>query len=571
MNTELLLNKYPKLLTYSDERLHNYFKERINYFFFNLTRKDKRPLYHLYLEFNYTLNLLKNTLTINKYNEPWLIYLDLFYCLIGQTRDITYGKGERDASYILIYTFYDYYPILAIYALYSFVIPHGDNIHNNACYGSWKDIPYFCNFIRCFMNKFEHPLIEICIEMLNNQLIKDEFNLKNNITNVSTVAKWIPREKKKFDWLFDKLVINWSNKTNPYILKYWNNNYQFYSALSKCKKLYRTTISTINKSIDTVEIKLCQRNNDNIIPKNVPIHHLYKHFDYYCSNNYSSPINSDLFQKYIISNNYSINKKYNFFSYNSLPIRHIIKKAVIYAMYSTYECKKYYKEINLLNAIWSKFINFISIGDIGHIIPFIDVSLNMFNHNSDSFYISIALAIIISQKSLHPNRIIAVDKFPIWINLKNKLNLVSIVKEIVDTTFFIKNTECNFTNAIKMFQDEFFNSNLDNHINNFTVVFISNFNNFNNSLYLQLSSYFHDKYIPFFVFWNLSNKSNCSIPLHNSNNKIAFLSGYSMNLLNYLKDIKSLQYSYPAYYIITQILFSPRYFYLSNYLRTRLK
>jgi len=567
MNTENLLNKYPKLLTYSDERLHNYFKERINYFFFNLTRKDKRPLYHLYLEFNYTLNLLKNTLTINKYNDSWTIYLDLFYCLIGQTRDIKYGKGERDASYILIYTFFDYYPTLAIYALYSFVIPNGDNIYNT-CYGSWKDIPYFCNFIRCFMNKFEHPLIEICVEMLNNQLIKDELNLKNN-TNISMVAKWIPREKKKMDWLFDKLVINWSNKTFPHILKYWKNNYQFYSALSKCKKIYRTTISTMNKFIDTVEIKLCQRNNDNIIPKNVPIHHLYKHFDYYCSNNYSSPMNSDLFQKYIISNNCSINKKYNFFSYNSLPIRHIIKKAVIYSMYSTHKCNKYHKEINLLNDIWSKFINFISIGDIGHIIPFIDVSLNMFNHNSDSFYISIALAIIISQKSLHPNRIIAVDKFPIWINLKNKHNLVSIVKEIVDTTFFIKNTECNFKDAIKLFQDKFFDSNLDNHINNFTVVFISNF--YNNSLYLQLSSYFHDKYIPFFIFWNLSNKYNCSIPLHNNNNKIAFLSGYSMNLLNYLKDLKSLHYPCPAYHIITQILFSPRYFYLSNYLSRCLK
>ena len=564
MNTEKLLNKYPKLLTYSDERLHNYFKERINYFFFNLTRKDKQPLYNLYLEFNYTLNLLKNTLTINKYNDSWIIYLDLFYCLIGQTRDITYGKGERDASYILIYTFYDYYPTLAIYALYSFVNRKGDGNISNNCYGSWKDIPYFCNFIRCFMNKIEHPLIEICVEMLNDQLIKDELNLKNN-TNISMVAKWIPREKKKMDWLFDKLVINWSNKRVPHILKYWKNNYQFYAALSKCKKIYRTTISTINKLIDTVEIKLCEQNYDNIIPRNVPINHLYKHFDYYCSNNYSSPMNSHLFQKYIISNNYDINQIRNSFSFNTLPIRYIIKKAVIYSMYSTYKYKKYYKEIKLLNSIWSKFVKSISIGDIGHIIPFIDVSLNTFNHNSDSFYISIALAIIISQKSLHPNQIIAIDKIPIWIKLKNNLSLVSIVKKIVDTTFFIKNTESNVSSAIKLFRDEFFYSKLDNHINKFTVVFISNFNN--DSLYIQLSSYFHDKYIPFFIFWNLSNNYNCSIPLHNNNNKIAFLSGYSMNLLNYLKDLKSLHYSYPAYHVITQILFSSRYFYLSNYLR----
>tara|TARA_B110000967_G_C18901289_1_gene575417 strand:- start:1241 stop:2959 length:1719 start_codon:yes stop_codon:yes gene_type:complete len=572
MNTEISLNKFPKLFDFSNERLHIYFKERLIYFFYNLTRKDRQSLYNIHLELNYTFGLLKNILINTKYNDSWVVYLDLFYCLIGQTRDITNGKGERDASYMLIYTFYSYYPTLAIYALYRFVIPIGIK-SNNTCYGSWKDIPYFCEFIHTFANTLDHPLIEQCVEMLNNQLIKDERKLLNNNTDISNVAKWIPREKKKLDWLFDRLVINWSNKRHPHILKYCNDNYQFFSALAKCKKLYRTTNSTINKIINTTEIKLCEREYDDIIPHNVPIQHLYKHFDYYCSNNFFSPINSDLFQEYIISNNHFNNHFFKPYSYNYLPIADIIEKAFTYSNFSTKHFNKYKKEIYLLNVVWSKFIDFISFGDIGHVVPFIDVSINIFKDNPDSYYTSVALAIIISQKSLYANRIIAIDKNPIWINLDNKHDLVSMVKEINDITFSMRNTEGKISNAIELFRDGVFESNCDNHINNFTLVIISNFYNIHNdeSLYTRLSSLFHYNYIPFFVFWNVSNKFNCSIPLHSNNDKIAFLSGYSMNLLLYLKQLPFLHEVHPSYHIITQILFSPRYFYLSNYLRTQLK
>lgn len=569
MNTEVSLDKFPKLFTISNERLHNYFKERIVYFFFNLTRKNKRPLYELHLEFNDTLIILKNTLS-NNYDEQWVIYLDLFFCLIGQTRDIINGKGERDAAYMLIYTFYNYYPTLAIHALYSFVVPIGKN-SNNICYGSWKDIPFFCEFIRTFTNTFEHPIIECCIEMLNNQLIKDENNLLINNTNISNVAKWIPREKKKLDWLFDRLVIDWTNKRHPSILKYWKNNYQYYSALTKCKQLYRRTNSHINKYINTTEIKLCSKDFDNIIPPNVPIQHLCKYFDYYCSNNYNKSINSEIFQQYLISNTQFNNKSFNNYSHNYFPITHIIKKAIFYANSSTNIINKHHKEIKILNSLWSKFIHFISIGNLGHIIPFIDVSFNIFNDNQESYYTSIALAIIISQKSLCKNRIIIMGTTPRWVNLNNELNLVSIVKLINDTTFSIKNTKCNFNNAIQLFRDDLFNS-YDN-CNNFTVVIISNFYNeyYNDSLYTTLSSYFHSNYIPFFIFWNLSNKFNCVIPLHKDNDKIAFLSGYSNNLLTYLEHLKSLHDSHTSYHLITRILFSPRYFYLSNYLRNILK
>jgi hypothetical protein len=47
-------------------------------------------------------------------------YIDYFIFLIKliiYTRDIFVGKGERDLTYMMIYTLYTQFPILAIYTL----------------------------------------------------------------------------------------------------------------------------------------------------------------------------------------------------------------------------------------------------------------------------------------------------------------------------------------------------------------------------------------------------------------------------------------------------------------------
>ena len=60
----------------------------------------------------------------------------LLYKLIGQTRDIVYGKGEYDLSYAQIYIWWQFYPILSYFAFQTFVWEYT----SHHPYGSWKDI-----------------------------------------------------------------------------------------------------------------------------------------------------------------------------------------------------------------------------------------------------------------------------------------------------------------------------------------------------------------------------------------------------------------------------------------------
>ena len=65
------------------------------------------------------------------------------YRLIGQTRDIVKGKGERDLTYMQIYTWYNHgYTKLAKFALQCCV-----DCNDEHPYGSWKDIKYFSDYL----------------------------------------------------------------------------------------------------------------------------------------------------------------------------------------------------------------------------------------------------------------------------------------------------------------------------------------------------------------------------------------------------------------------------------------
>ena len=71
----------------------------------------------------------------SRHDDNNLCYLKILYCLIGHVRDIHFGHGERDLAYMMIYVWYKFYPVLAIYAFHQFV-------KNGLPYGCWNDIKY---------------------------------------------------------------------------------------------------------------------------------------------------------------------------------------------------------------------------------------------------------------------------------------------------------------------------------------------------------------------------------------------------------------------------------------------
>lgn len=272
MNNIELTVEYPPLEISTEKWL----KEQLVSFYFQLTRTQSIPyLETLSKQYSNILDTIKN-----KCPDEWIQkkYLYYFFILIAQTRDIVDGKGEHDISYMMIWNLYQYYPLMAVFMIDSMV----NSAHGcYPTYGSWRDIKYVCQYVRRQSPKGQDdPLIELCIIIMNNQLKKDLHTWKYtkkafSKEHISNVAKWIPRENKKFDWLYEKLVIRWTENQFPALLNTphtvdtsrFSDSYN--KALSKAKRLYRKTIALLNKGLETTEIKLCSNTTIDIIPKNV--------------------------------------------------------------------------------------------------------------------------------------------------------------------------------------------------------------------------------------------------------------------------------------------------------------
>jgi len=226
-------------------------REKIAQFSFQITRtQDKSTIQSLSHKLKEMLYELKNT----PMNEVTLAYLSILYKMIGHTRDIIAGKGEYNLSYMMIYTWYDFYPELSHFALKCFVDLDNDKTHP---YGSWKDIKYFCEYGKNIGYDARHPLMQHAIFLMNNQLRADhEIYVADNSAHISLVAKWVPRETStRFGWLYEAMATNYFAEFTITPQKESSRS----KAVLKCKTHYRKIISLLNKHLDTVQIKQCHQ------------------------------------------------------------------------------------------------------------------------------------------------------------------------------------------------------------------------------------------------------------------------------------------------------------------------
>ena len=216
----------------------------IHIIWFNLSRK--KNMTELNEIFKEVLDKLKrrHKLNMDKTKE----YLEIILCIITYTRDIRYGKGERDLTYNMIYTLYTFFPIPAVYLIKEIV----------KTYGSWKDIPRLCNHIKNETSN-ENPLIITLVEMAINQLKKDQ---KEN-DPLSNISKWIPKEKSKYGWLFDVFVKNY---------------YEIASDITNAHRAnFRKLVSKMNRKLETRDIKYRRQNaNQYNLPRPIQIAQLIK-------------------------------------------------------------------------------------------------------------------------------------------------------------------------------------------------------------------------------------------------------------------------------------------------------
>jgi hypothetical protein len=200
------------------------YEYKLNNLFFNLSRKTDG------LELSKTKELFSSLLLDCKDDDS---KIDLLFKLVLYTRDIGKGKGEQLLSYMMLFEFYKIFLNKAYKLLELFVWQ----------YGSWRDIPYFCDYISKTTSRYDDAFIIKAVNIMNDQLYKDMKKCENEV--ITTAAKWVPREGSKFSWLFTLLMENWTKRYCPYIFSTAKTSEQMIKARYKASANYRKVFTTI--------------------------------------------------------------------------------------------------------------------------------------------------------------------------------------------------------------------------------------------------------------------------------------------------------------------------------------
>lgn len=511
-------------------------QELIVQFSFQLTRTNSYQIGSLRDTLKSMLLSLKRKMetAVAHEKEELKGYLSILYRMIGHTRDIIDGKGEYTLTYMMIYTWYDFYPELAKFAL-KCLVELGDDktIHQ---YGSWKDIKYFCNYCKCQGESVEHPLIQYAVELINKQLREDNEAHIYGSNDISLVSKWIPRESSSFGWLYKIMAIDFFPEYMTTALK----GYQIEKAILKCKTKYRQIISTLNKVIDTVQIKQCNHTWSNInfdkvtsitlskqkkaflnIKKNGEVRYPENVDRIECSENFYFHVENT------INSKKEVNGK-------RVGMENFTKQAI-----ELLRDKNNSKiEKTILNSQWRD--NSLNTNALGKMIAMVDVSGSM---EGDPMNAAIALGIRISEKSVLGKRVMTFSSKPTWVNLDVYDDFISQVGVLMNAQWGM-NT--NFHAALDLILDAIIlNKMPPEDVQDMVLVILSDMqmdagDNCNKqSLYDIMKAKYEAAGIrvhgkpykpPHILFWNL--RSTSGFPTLSNQPNVSMMSGFSPSILN---------------------------------------
>lgn len=518
------------------------------------------------------LNSLLNTLSYKVKNgtlpEKQVArgYLSTLYKMIGHTRDIVDGKGEYTLTYMMIYTWSRHFPELAKFALKCMVDLGDKSIHQ---YGSWKDIKYFCQYLNDKGYPGEaFPLIQYAVEITNEQIRKDYANLVSNSNDISLAAKWIPREKSSFGWLFESLATNYFS----YFMNTANTEDRRARAVLKCKTEYRKTLSALNRQIETVQIKQCAHEWSNIdfnkttsitlskqkkaflnVKKDGDTRYPDNNDRVKCAENFNQHVQQS------IKDNIEMKGK-------RVGMADFTKQAIDLIKSNGSQVEK-----DLLNSQWRD--NSSQNGALGKMIAMVDVSGSM---DGDPMNVAIALGIRIADKSALGHRVMTFSSKPTWVNLEPYGDFISQVRVIKDANWGM-NT--NFYAALDLILDAIIQNKMSpTDVQDMVLVILSDMqidsgDDCNKqTLYETMTAKYEAAGIrvhgtpykpPHILFWNL--RSTSGFPSLSTQPNTSMMSGFSPSLLNLFCDqgLEALQTCTP-WSLLEKSLSNDRYTILSN-------
>ena len=329
---------------------------------------------------NQLIFLLEN---IKNNESKYSFEMCLLYKLIGQTRDIFLGKGECTLSYMQLFHWYNYYPTLALYAFNTFIYQA-----QQKAFGSWKDVKYMCQYIYNKTLDKNHPFINALCFLMTERLKVDFYRERSlPYSSPSFAAKWAPREKGKFKWLFQKMAIltyNFSPK--------------------KSFTHFRKLISHLNRKLDTTEIKMCEQKWDAI--NNVSSKCLMKYQNSFIKHG-------------VIPQNYNSKR---------CEIGNLVKNAI-------------FNTSDIVNLQWENFKPKIIYQNV---IPILDASILSCQKNLKPLFTMIGMGIFISECSKgHFKNKIFLSGMNDWIRLNSNMTFREKVLYIYNKIIPIDNNICN--------------------------------------------------------------------------------------------------------------------------------
>jgi hypothetical protein len=525
------------------------YPEQITKFAFHLTRKTPYELEKLSKQFVYLLISIKNDLFITDEITEIKKYIDYFillHKLIIYTRDIFVGKGERDLTYMMIYTLYTQFPILAIKILKTILLP------NKYPYGSWKDIKYFCNYIKQYSHlKEEDPFIDTCIYIMNQQLIEDLSQLNNNNTKnpkISFVAKWIPREKKnKFGWLYHKCAIQWSQIIYPEY--YYFNTTPTIKFQNKIKREYRKNISLLNRYLDTVQIKQCENKWSEINFNHVSITTLQLQWNVLLNQDKYGYIRKQQEDRNICRENII---SYLFYKTNN-NICKIPSSFQMEDLIKDIENAQTLEYMERINSNWDKVKSSI-LQNTENIIPILD--LTTLNYRN-----ALSISIMLSEISKLKNKVLLYDQLSSWVNLSDTNSLLEKIEKIQYIKQSKNNESSNLFSSLELLMFSIINTNIsEEDVGNLVLCIISDYTTPINEMHLHIQYFFHKngyKITPYIVYWNVSLHTNITYPSSAFTPRTLMISGTSSSCFQFINE--PLWKEYTPYTYLCNILNQERY------------
>ena len=551
----------------------NSVQEKIVQFSFQLNRTDENGVIQLMNILNNILITLKTQLNSGFIPDKYVAkgYLSLLYKMIGQTRDIVDGRGEYTLAYMMIYKWYDFFPELAIFAVKCLV-----NLGDVHQYGSWKDIKYFCKFCKEHGSTIDHPLIQEAIRLINEQLQKDSTNISSNIT---LAAKWVPREKSSFGWLYQSLATDYFKE----YMATANSQQRSEKAVLKCKTEYRKLISSLNKKLDTLQVNQCANTWTDIDFNRVTSISLGKQKKAFLNVNKNSEVRyPDRQDRVICAENFNTHIQ------KAVKGEVDIKGKRVGFTDFTKQARNLYRyngsqvEKDLLNSQWLD--NASQNAALDNFIAVVDLSMSMYGDPMDA---AIAMGIRIAEKSKLGKRVMTFSMNPSWINLEPYEDFVSQV-EVIEKGEVGYNTD--FNKVLNLFLDAIVANKMEpEDVQDMVIVLLSDMQiddaelsdsdkttkaQKRNTLYENIKIKYAQAGIrvhgkpykpPHMLFWNL--RSTSGFPSLSNDKNISMMSGFSPALLNLFcdKGIDALQSSTP-WSIMQQGLENERYKIMGNYL-----